>query len=32
MTILTVALDTLELRIDALAGVPVPAYDYSESA
>ncbi len=30
MTILTVALDTLELRIDALAGVPVPAYDYSE--
>jgi predicted glutamine amidotransferase len=31
MTILTVALDTLELRIDALAGVPVPAYDYSES-
>ncbi|HET7172187.1 MAG TPA: class II glutamine amidotransferase [Gaiellales bacterium] len=32
MTILTVALDTLELRIDALDGVPVPAYDYSESA
>jgi predicted glutamine amidotransferase len=31
MTILTVALDTLELRIDPLAGVPVPAYDYSES-
>ena len=31
MTILTVALDTLELRIDALDGVPVPAYDYSES-
>ena len=31
MTILTVALDTLELRIDALEGVPVPAYDYSES-
>jgi predicted glutamine amidotransferase len=30
MTILTVALDTLELRIDALAGVPVPSYDYSE--
>ena len=32
MTILTVALDTLELRIDALDGVPVPAYDYSESS
>jgi len=31
MTILTVALDTLELRIDALDGVPVPSYDYSES-
>jgi predicted glutamine amidotransferase len=31
MTILTVALDTLEIRIDALDGVPVPAYDYSES-
>jgi predicted glutamine amidotransferase len=30
MTILTVALDTLELRIDALDGVPVPSYDYSE--
>jgi predicted glutamine amidotransferase len=32
MTILTVALDTLELRIDALDGVPVPAYDYSETS
>ena len=31
MTILTVALDTLDLRIDALDGVPVPSYDYSES-
>jgi len=31
MTILTIALDTLELRIDALDGVPVPSYDYSES-
>jgi predicted glutamine amidotransferase len=31
MTILTVALDTLELRIDALDGVPVPSYNYSES-
>jgi predicted glutamine amidotransferase len=31
MTILSVALDTLELRIDALAGVPVPSYDYSET-
>jgi predicted glutamine amidotransferase len=31
MTILTVALDTLELRIDALDGVPVPSYDYSET-
>jgi predicted glutamine amidotransferase len=31
MTILSVALDTLELRIDALDGVPVPSYDYSES-
>jgi predicted glutamine amidotransferase len=32
MTILTVALDTLELRIDALDGVPVPSYDYSGTA
>jgi gamma-glutamyl hercynylcysteine S-oxide hydrolase len=32
MTILTVALDTLALRIDALDGVPVPAYDYSETS
>ena len=32
MTILSVALDTLELRIDALDGVPVPSYDYSESS
>ena len=31
MTILTIALDTLELRINALDGVPVPSYDYSES-
>ena len=31
MTVLTVALDTLELHIDALDGVPVPSYDYSES-
>jgi len=31
MTILTVALDTLEVSIDALDGVPVPSYDYSES-
>jgi len=31
MTILTVALDTLDVRIDALDGVPVPSYDYSES-
>jgi predicted glutamine amidotransferase len=30
MTILTVALETLKLRIDALDGVPVPSYDYSE--
>jgi predicted glutamine amidotransferase len=32
MTLLTVALDTLEVRIDALEGVPVPSYDYAESA
>jgi predicted glutamine amidotransferase len=32
MTVLTVAIDTLELRIDVLDGVPVPSYDYAESA
>jgi predicted glutamine amidotransferase len=32
MTVLTVALDTLALRIDTLDGVPVPSYDYSESS
>lgn len=31
-TILTFALDGLELRIDALDGVAVPSYDYSESS
>jgi hypothetical protein len=31
-TILTVAPDMPELRIDTLDGVPVPAHDYSESA
>jgi predicted glutamine amidotransferase len=32
MTIMTVALDTLEVRIDTLDGVPMPSYDYSETA
>jgi predicted glutamine amidotransferase len=31
MTILSVALDTLELWVKALDGVPVPSYDYSAS-